>query len=98
MALPAVVAGSIFTFSLTLGHYILPRVIGSKQFIGKVVYDNVGVADNLPLAAAFARGPWRSWSSTSCSPGARVPSSRCDAVEAHALAPASGAALTLAFL
>ena len=65
-------------------------MIGSKQFIGKVVYDNVGVADNLPLAAAFARGPWRSWSSTSCSPGARVPSSRCDAVEAHALAPARG--------
>jgi putative spermidine/putrescine transport system permease protein len=57
LALPAVVAGSIFTFSLTLGDYILPRVIGSKQFIGNVVYDNVGVANNLPLAAAFATVP-----------------------------------------
>jgi putative spermidine/putrescine transport system permease protein len=57
MALPAVVAGSIFTFSLTLGDYITPRLVSSTQFIGNVVYDNVGVANNLPLAAAFATVP-----------------------------------------
>jgi putative spermidine/putrescine transport system permease protein len=57
LALPAVVAGSIFTFSLTLGDYITPRLVSSTQFIGNVVYDNVGVANNLPLAAAFATVP-----------------------------------------
>jgi putative spermidine/putrescine transport system permease protein len=57
LAFPAVVAGSIFTFSLTLGDYITPRLVSSKQFIGNVVYDNVGVANNLPLAAAFATVP-----------------------------------------
>jgi putative spermidine/putrescine transport system permease protein len=57
MALPAVVAGSIFTFSLTLGDYITPRLVSSTQFIGNVVYDNVGVANNLPLASAFATVP-----------------------------------------
>jgi len=54
---PAVVAGSIFTFSLTLGDYITPSLVSSKQFIGNVVYSNVGVANNLPLAAAFATVP-----------------------------------------
>jgi putative spermidine/putrescine transport system permease protein len=55
---PAIAAGSIFTFSLTLGDYIAPRQIGGRsQFIGNVVYDNVGVANNLPLAAAFATVP-----------------------------------------
>ena len=55
---PAVVAGSIFTFSLTLGDYITPGQIGgASQFIGNVVYSNVGVANNLPLAAAFATVP-----------------------------------------
>jgi putative spermidine/putrescine transport system permease protein len=57
MALPAVVAGSIFTFSLTLGDYIAPQLVSSTQFIGNVVYTNVGVANNLPLAAAFATVP-----------------------------------------
>jgi putative spermidine/putrescine transport system permease protein len=57
LALPAVAAGSIFTFSLTLGDYITPQLVSSTQFIGNVVYANVGVAGNLPLAAAFATVP-----------------------------------------
>jgi putative spermidine/putrescine transport system permease protein len=57
LAFPALVAGSIFTFSLTLGDYITPQLVSSKQFIGNVVYANVGVANNLPLAAAFATVP-----------------------------------------
>ena len=57
LALPAVVAGSIFTFSLTLGDYIAPTLVSSTQFIGNVVYANVGIANNLPLAAAFATVP-----------------------------------------
>jgi putative spermidine/putrescine transport system permease protein len=58
LALPAVVAGSIFTFALTLGDYIAPQIVsGGEQFIGNVVYSNVGVANNLPLAAAFATVP-----------------------------------------
>ena len=57
LALPAIVAGSIFTFSLTLGDYITPNLVSSTQFIGNVVYANVGVANNLPLAAAFATVP-----------------------------------------
>ena len=57
LSLPAVVAGSIFTFSLTLGDYITPQVVGNTNFIGNVVYTNVGVANNLPFAAAFATVP-----------------------------------------
>jgi putative spermidine/putrescine transport system permease protein len=57
LALPGVVAGSIFTFSLTLGDYIPPQLVSNTQFIGNVVYANVGVANNLPLAAAFATVP-----------------------------------------
>jgi putative spermidine/putrescine transport system permease protein len=57
LVLPAAVAGSIFTFSLTLGDYIAPQLVSSTQFIGNVVYNNVGVANNLPLAAAFATVP-----------------------------------------
>jgi putative spermidine/putrescine transport system permease protein len=57
LVLPAMVAGSIFTFSLTLGDYITPTIVSSTQFIGNVVYSNVGVANNLPLAAAFATVP-----------------------------------------
>ena len=53
LVFPALVAGSIFTFSLTLGDYITPEVVSSTQFIGNVIYDNVGVANNLPLAAAY---------------------------------------------
>ena len=57
LAFPAIVAGSIFTFSLTLGDYITPAVVGNTNFIGNVVYSNVGVANNLPFAAAFATVP-----------------------------------------
>jgi putative spermidine/putrescine transport system permease protein len=57
LVFPAVVAGSIFTFSLTLGDYITPQLVSSTQFIGNVVYANVGIANNLPLAAAFATVP-----------------------------------------
>jgi putative spermidine/putrescine transport system permease protein len=55
LALPAVVAGSIFTFSLTLGDYIAPRLISSEQFIGTVIYSIRGQA--LPLAAAYTMVP-----------------------------------------
>lgn len=55
MALPAVVAGSIFTFSLTLGDYITPTLVSNNQFIGNVVYSNI--SNNLPLASAFATVP-----------------------------------------
>ncbi len=57
LVFPAVVAGSIFTFSLTIGDYIAPQLVSSTQFIGNVVYANVGIANNLPLAAAFATVP-----------------------------------------
>jgi putative spermidine/putrescine transport system permease protein len=55
LALPAVIAGSIFTFSLTLGDFIAPTLVSSTQFIGNVVYGNI--TNNLPLAAAFATVP-----------------------------------------
>ena len=55
LAFPAVVAGSIFTFSLTLGDYITPSLVSNTQFIGNVVYTNI--ANNLPLASAFAMVP-----------------------------------------
>lgn len=58
LAIPGVAAGSIFTFSLTLGDYIIPTVIGdSSPFIGLAIYSYQGVAGNLPLAAAFAFVP-----------------------------------------
>ena len=58
LALPGVVAGSIFTFSLTLGDYIIPQIIGdSSRFIGLTVYQLQGTAGNTPLAAAFAVVP-----------------------------------------
>ncbi|GAA2076285.1 ABC transporter permease [Actinomadura alba] len=58
VAFPAVVAGSIFTFSLSLGDYIAVKIVGGKsQMIGNVVYDNIGVANNLPFAAAVATLP-----------------------------------------
>jgi putative spermidine/putrescine transport system permease protein len=59
LALPGVVAGSIFTFSLTLGDYVTPLLAGgaSSQFIGNVVYGSVGIANNVPFAAAFAAVP-----------------------------------------
>jgi putative spermidine/putrescine transport system permease protein len=57
--LPGIVAGSIFTFSLTLGDFITPALVGGagSDFIGNVVYRNVGVANNVPFAAAFAVVP-----------------------------------------
>jgi putative spermidine/putrescine transport system permease protein len=59
IVLPGVVAGSIFTFSLTLGDFITPTLVGGagSDFIGNVVYDNVGVSSNVPFAAAFATVP-----------------------------------------
>jgi putative spermidine/putrescine transport system permease protein len=57
LAVPAVVAGSIFTFSLTMGDYIAPNQLSSVQFIGNVVQSNVGIAGDLPFAAAFAAVP-----------------------------------------
>jgi len=59
LALPGIVAGSIFTFSLTLGDYITPTLVGgaSSQFIGNVVYGSVGIANNVPFAAAYAMIP-----------------------------------------
>jgi putative spermidine/putrescine transport system permease protein len=54
LALPAVVAGSIFTFSLTLGDYIAPSLVSGTQFLGNVIYREVGVSGNLPLAAALS--------------------------------------------
>jgi putative spermidine/putrescine transport system permease protein len=51
------VAGSIFSFSLTLGDYITPTLVGNTQFIGNVVYDSQGVANNVPFAAAYALVP-----------------------------------------
>ena len=59
LALPGVIAGSIFTFSLTLGDYVTPLLAGgaSSQFIGNVVYDSVGISNNVPFAAAFAAVP-----------------------------------------
>jgi putative spermidine/putrescine transport system permease protein len=55
LVIPAIVAGSIFTFSLTLGDYILPSLIADQQFIGTVIYTDRGT--NLPVAAAFAMVP-----------------------------------------
>jgi len=58
LALPGVIAGSIFTFSLTLGDYIIPQIVGtSARFIGLAVYQYQGTAGNIPLAAAFAVVP-----------------------------------------
>ena len=59
LALPGVVAGSIFTFSLTLGDYITPILVGGagSTFIGNVVYSSVGIANNVPFAAALATVP-----------------------------------------
>jgi putative spermidine/putrescine transport system permease protein len=55
---PALVAGSVFTFSLTMGDYIAVKIVGgAEQMVGNVVYDNVGAANNLPFAAAVATVP-----------------------------------------
>ncbi|OFW62467.1 MAG: spermidine/putrescine ABC transporter permease [Actinobacteria bacterium RBG_16_67_15] len=58
LAIPGIAAGSIFTFSLTLGDYIIPTIIGdSSPFVGWAIYSYQGVAGNLPLAAAFTFFP-----------------------------------------
>ena len=58
LALPGVVAGSIFTFSLTLGDYIIPGIVGtSAPFLGQAVYAHQGTAGNIPLAAALTLVP-----------------------------------------
>ena len=59
LALPGVVAGSIFTFSLTLGDFITPILVGGtgSSFMGNVIYSNIGVSGNLPFAAALSIVP-----------------------------------------
>jgi putative spermidine/putrescine transport system permease protein len=59
LVLPGLVAGSIFTFSLTLGDYITPLLVGGTKanFIGNVIYTNIGIANNVPFAAAMALVP-----------------------------------------
>jgi putative spermidine/putrescine transport system permease protein len=58
LAVPGVVAGSIFTFSLTLGDYIIPGIIGGSQpFIGQAVFQHQGTAGNIPMAAALTIVP-----------------------------------------
>jgi putative spermidine/putrescine transport system permease protein len=58
LAMPGVIAGSIFTFSLTLGDYIIPGIVGnSRPFIGQAVLAHQGTAGNIPLAAAFTVVP-----------------------------------------
>ena len=59
LALPGIVAGSIFTFSLTLGDYITPLLVGgtSANFMGNIIYTNIGIANNVPFAAAMAMIP-----------------------------------------
>lgn len=58
MLIPAIVAGSIFSFSLTMGDYITVNIVGgANQMLGNLVYSNVGAANNLPLAAAVALIP-----------------------------------------
>lgn len=58
LALPGIIAGSIFTFSLTLGDYIIPQIVGnSRPFIGTTVYALQGTAGDIPLAAAFTVVP-----------------------------------------
>jgi putative spermidine/putrescine transport system permease protein len=56
LVFPALVAGSIFTFSLTLGDYITPDLVSDAKFIGNVIYDNSSLG-NLPLAAAYSLLP-----------------------------------------
>jgi len=59
LILPGIVAGSLFTFSLTLGDFITPTLVGGagSTFIGNVVYQEVGISNNVPFAAAFATVP-----------------------------------------
>ena len=89
LAFPALVAGSIFTFSLTLGDYITPQIVmAGNQFIGNVVYTNVGVANNLPLAAAFATVPVDHGRLPAARASARARSRPCDSGPAAVAAAA----------
>ncbi len=58
LVMPGLAAGSVFTFSLTLGDYIIPSIVGAPgYFIGMMVYQPQGTAGNIPLAAAFSLVP-----------------------------------------
>jgi putative spermidine/putrescine transport system permease protein len=58
LAFPGVVAGSIFTFSLTLGDFIIPQILGnSRYFIGQAIYSHQGTSGNIPMAAAMTMAP-----------------------------------------
>jgi putative spermidine/putrescine transport system permease protein len=57
LIVPGIVAGSIFSFALTLGDYIVPSLVGKTQVIGSVIYQSTGVANNVPFAAAYAFVP-----------------------------------------
>ena len=57
IAFPGIVAGAMFAFALTLGDYIVPILAGNTLFIGNVIYQSVGVANNVPFAAAYAVVP-----------------------------------------
>src|SRR5438552_14612792 len=57
IAIPGFVAGSVFAFSLTIGDYIAPDLVGDTEFIGNVIYQSVGIANNIPFAAAYAIVP-----------------------------------------
>ena len=57
LAMPAVIAGSIFTFSLSLGDYIAPTLVSTTIFIGNAIYLNVGAAGDIPFAAAYSLVP-----------------------------------------
>jgi putative spermidine/putrescine transport system permease protein len=58
LAFPGIVAGSIFTFSLTMGDFIIPSALGNSSFfIGQAVLSHQGTSGNVPLAAAFTMIP-----------------------------------------
>ena len=58
LAIPGIAAGTVFAFSLTLGDYIIPQVVGAPgYFIGMMIYEQQGTAGNIPLAAAFSIVP-----------------------------------------
>ena len=101
LAFPAIVAGSIFTFSLTLGDFITPELVGgSTQFIGSVVYDNF--ASNLPLAAAFTTVPIIVMTiyllDRQAPRGVRAPVGRCGSRRDNSSSCGSAAFAVLAFI
>ena len=79
LVFPALVAGSIFTFSLSLGDYITVKIVGGRtQLFGNVIYDNIGAANNLPFAAAAAACRWSSSCSTCSRSAAPAPWRTCE--------------------